>query len=107
MFALANFVGEENKWKSGLITVQTQYSHYFLKAHVMMCIILDIFSECGITVKDVQDEGYYYKKRKIKLLMKRLNEYDAFVSETARKYGVDSSVARRFIKKNIEVEDDD
>jgi hypothetical protein len=105
--ALANSVNDENKWKSGLITVKTQYARHFIKAHVTTCLVLDLFKECGIKVIDIEDEGYYYKKRSFKLLEKRVEECDAFVMETARKYGAsDTSLSRRFLDKNVDIEDD-
>lgn len=65
-------------WKGGAFT-KTQYAVHFVNAHLTVIAILDTCKFLGI-LKNVSDEGDYWKTRDLSKLADNINEYDKLVS---------------------------
>lgn len=65
-------------WKGQGFT-KTQYAKHFVKAHLMVCAILDLCKRVGI-LDSVSDEAEYYETRDLEVLGKNINESTAMIS---------------------------
>ena len=68
-----NFFKKKTWWKCHSFT-KTQYAEQFVRCHLLVIKILDLFKEQGFTVQ-VNDEGNYWKTRDLKVLAKEINDY--------------------------------
>ena len=68
-----NFFKKKTWWRASSFT-KTQYAEQFVKCHLLVIQILDLFKEAGFTVK-VKDEGKYWKTRDMSVLAIEINGY--------------------------------
>ena len=68
-----NFFKKKTHWKCHSFT-KTQYAEQFVKCHLLVIKVLDLFKEQGFEVK-VKDEGKYWKTRDLAILGKEINDY--------------------------------
>ena len=68
-----NFFKKKTWWHCHSFT-KTQYAEQFVKCHLLVIKVLDLFKEQGFTVK-VNDEGHYWETRDLKVLAENINDY--------------------------------
>ena len=68
-----NFFKKRTWWRSHCFT-KTQYAEQFVKCHLLVIQVLDLFKEAGFTVK-VKDEGKYWETRDLSVLAEEINDY--------------------------------
>ncbi len=73
---LARYPGEEG-W-SGQGNTKTQYAVHFVESHLLVIAALDACKGAGI-LKEVEDEGRFWRTRDPKALAKNLNETAAMI----------------------------
>ena len=69
---------------------KTQYASkhgltHFLRCHLLVVAVLDRAKELGI-LQQVSDEGHYWKRRRLDVLMRQLEGYNALVGAFARMF---------------------
>jgi hypothetical protein len=75
-----NFFKKRTRWQSHCFT-KTQYAEQFVKCHLLVIQVLDLFKEHGFDVK-VKDEGHYWETRDLEVLAKNLNDYTGLLVST-------------------------
>lgn len=72
-----NFEKRGERWVCSSFT-KTQYAEEFVKCHLLVIKVLDLFVEQGFTAK-VNDEGEYWETRDLSKLAKSINEYTQMI----------------------------
>jgi len=68
-----HFVRQKKTWKCISFT-KTPHAEQFVKCHLLVIQVLDLFKEQGFTVK-VKDEGKYWETRDLSVLAENINDY--------------------------------
>ena len=61
---------------------KTQYATEFVKCHLLVITLFDMFKKEGFEV-EISDEGNYWETRDLKVLAKNINDYTALISGIA------------------------
>ena len=89
-----NFEKRNKKWICSSFC-KTQYATEFVKCHLLVITLFDMFKAEGFDV-EIDDEGNYWETRNLKVLAKNINDYTGLIS------GIAESMKNNF-GKNVNV----
>jgi hypothetical protein len=79
------FVKDKNGWCINHYFTKTQYATEFLRCHLLIIQLLDMFVELGFEVT-VKDEGHYWETRDLTVLAKEINDYTDMLSSLSHTF---------------------